>query len=334
MRQKQKEKQRSSNMINLTNKRELIHFLKQNKLWAKKSFSQNFLVDKDSLDKIVEAAVLDSDNTTHLPSPQRVEENKEIQKNIPEKEEGLVLEIGPGLGVLTQELVKKTNTVIAVELDKDLANLLHEQFPSNIIFRDDRDCFTSLAMTKGLHIINDDILKINLDEVIGKSNYKIVANIPYAITSRILQLFLSRKHQPELMVLLVQKEVAERVCAEPGDMSILSVSVQLYGEPEIVDIVPAESFFPAPKVDSAILKIRIKNNELRDLEGSEKSFFRCVHIGFASRRKTLLNNLAAGYHLPKEKVSDILKSIGFSENIRAQELSVDDWKTLTKHFES
>jgi 16S rRNA (adenine1518-N6/adenine1519-N6)-dimethyltransferase len=137
------------------------------------------------------------------------------------------------------------------------------------------------------------------------------------------------------MVLLVQKEVAERVCAKPGDMSTLSVSVQLYGKPEIIDIVKKESFFPSPKVDSAILKISDIQDPFDSLSLAQddtkilsKEFFRLVHIGFASRRKTLVNNLSAGYRIPKEEASDIIKTIGLSDTVRAQELSIKNWRKL------
>jgi len=167
-----------------------------------------------------------------------------------------------------------------------------------------------------------------LNEIIGERSYKVVANIPYHITSKILELFLSRENKPETMVLLVQKEVAERICAKPGEMSVLAISVQLYGQPEIVDIVPKESFFPSPKVDSAILKVdRI---QAIDTILNEKDFFRCVHIGFAAKRKTLVNNLMAGIGLERQEVVDIIKSIGLKETVRAQELSIEEWKKLTQ----
>lgn len=277
--------------MDFSDKTQLISYLKQHGFWAKKGLSQNFLVDKEALDKIVEAAELKSDD--------------------------IVIEVGPGVGTLTMELVQYAGRVIAIELDEKLANqlsVISGQLPEE---------------EKNLKIINIDVLKINLPELLDGKDYKVVANIPYAITSKIIRLFLTEKNKPKLMVLLVQKEVAERICAKPGEMSTLSVSVQLYGEPEIVDIVKSNSFFPSPKVDSAILKIsNIK--ELEDFD--EKAFFRCVNIGFASKRKTLLNNLSAGYHLDKKIVSDIIKSKGLSTDIRAQELSVEEWKKLYKEF--
>ena len=323
--------------MDLANKDNLIGYLKKNGLWARKGLSQNFLVDRNALEKIVGAGEIKSDD--------------------------LVIEIGPGVGTMTGELVQKAGEVIAIEFDEKLAELLEQQFKIfNLKFKIN-DQFknlkgqnstvnqlsgsqiksgmtnSALGMTTGagLRIINDDILKVNLNEIIGDCKYKVIANIPYHITSKILELFLSRENKPETMVLLVQKEVAERVCAKPGEMSTLSVSVQLYGEPTIVDIVKKESFFPSPKVDSAILKIVVssqsacRSDRLSVVsQEQEKDLFRLVHIGFASKRKTLVNNLSAGYHIPKEKASDIIKKAGLLENSRAQELGVGNWIELLK----
>lgn len=297
--------------MDLTNKSQLIDYLKQHNLWAKKGLSQNFLVDKNALDKIVEAAEL--------------------------KEDDLVVEIGPGLGTLTQELVSRAGEVVAVEMDEVLATLLPEmtklKYQITNKIKNDQNPNLDLTLEIGnldlkhrLRVINSDILKLNLNDIIGTRPYKVVANIPYHITSKILELFLSREQKPELIVLLVQKEVAERVCAKPGQMSVLALSVQLYGKPEIIGIVPKESFFPSPKVDSAILKVdRI---QISDNSFNEKEFFRLVHIGFAAKRKTLVNNLMVGYQLERGQVVDILKEIGLKETVRAQELSIGEWKQL------
>jgi 16S rRNA (adenine1518-N6/adenine1519-N6)-dimethyltransferase len=276
--------------MDLTDKSQLLQYLKKNGLWAKKSLGQNFLIDGEALAKIAAAAELKSDD--------------------------IVVEIGPGTGILTSELVKQAGEVIAVEMDDKLSEILRSSHPA-----------------KNLKIINNDILKVNLEELTGNREYKVVANIPYYITSKIIELFLTAKNKPEIIVLLVQKEVAERICAKPGSMSVLSVSVQLYGRPEIVDTIPSESFFPSPKVDSAILKI----DSIRNIDNSfnGKEFFRCVHIGFSSRRKTLVNNLSSGYHINKDKAFDIIRSAGLRENVRAQELNIDDWREIclkTKTF--
>lgn len=273
--------------MELTNKSELLDYLKQHTLWAKKGLSQNFLIDKVALDDIVAAAELKPDD--------------------------LVVEIGPGLGTMTQELVRHAGEVLAIEMDEKLASLLPQKIES-----------------RNLKVINSDILRVNLNEIIDSKEYKVVANIPYHITSKILELFLSRENKPELIVLLVQKEVAERICAKPGDMSVLAVSVQLFGRPEVVNIVRKESFFPSPKVDSAILRIVISNQLSVVSKEQERDFFRCVHVGFAAKRKTLVNNLMVGYQLERIQVLDILKSMGLKETVRAQELSVQEWKELTE----
>jgi len=269
------------------NKSELINLLKTNKFWAKKSLGQNFLVDNEALNKIVEAAEIKPDD--------------------------FVIEIGPGLGVLTDELNGKAKKIIAIEKDQELAEFIKDK------------------KFEKLTILNQDVLTTNIPELVGDQKYKVVANIPYYITSKIIRLFLEQENRPQLMVLLVQKEVAERICAEPGDMSVLAVSVQYYATPEIVDFVPASSFFPSPKVDSAILRISRRGDQKSDAV-DEKEFFRLVNIGFASKRKTLSNNISAGYRIDKKKAADIISSIGLNENVRAQELSVADWRKLLRYI--
>jgi len=320
--------------MNLTDKSQLISYLKSHSLYAKKGLGQNFLIDKDALAKIIEAAELGPDD--------------------------FVIEIGPGLGVLTQELVKKAGQVVAVELDEKLAEMLASSFQT-VISNDSEKSHEISRLDKSMarndkpEIINADILELSISEIVAEKKYKVVANIPYYITSKILQFFLTLKNKPESIVLLVQKEVAERITAKPGEMSILALSVQAYGEPEIVDDVPKESFFPAPKVDSAILRIKNvhafgchferseKSHEISRLEKSmarnddscrksEKDFFRIIHIGFASKRKTLLNNFSAGLRIDKALANSIITSSNINPNARAQDLGLDDWVQLTKAF--
>ncbi len=259
----------------------------------KKSLGQNFLKDEKVLDKIIKSAELKPDD--------------------------FVLEIGPGTGVLTEKLAKKAGHVIAVEKDDILAEKLNKSFKES----------------KKFEIIHGDIMGINLPEVlekhkIGDKKYKLVANIPYYITSSIIQLFLETKYRPNEMILMVQKEVAERICGKPGDMSILAVSVQYYAKPEILFYVDKSSFWPVPEVDSAVIRITIENEFPRKDE--IKRFFRVVRAGFSSKRKTLINNLSASFHLNKKYVEEKIKKHGFQLEIRAQELSVEDWKVLTKEF--
>lgn len=272
------------------NKGELVDLLKTNSFWAKKSMGQNFLVDDEALQKIVESADLKSDD--------------------------LVVEIGPGFGILTEELLERTNEVIAIEKDEELGEFLSRKY--NVESRKSEGKLT---------IISGDILTVNLPEIIGEGKYKVVANIPYYITSKIIRLFLESKNKPETMVMLVQKEVAERICGKPGDLSVLALSVQYFGDPEIIGVVPKESFFPSPKVDSAILKITI-NSQSPSNKAAEREFFRLVNIGFASKRKTLANNLAVGYKIDKIKATELLRVAGLEENARAQELNLEEWKAL------
>lgn len=295
--------------MNLSNKSDLIKYFKANNLYAKKNMGQNFLVDESVLDKIVDVAELKDDDT--------------------------VLEIGPGLGVLTEKLVEKAGKVIAVEKDQRLTELLKLKNERTKEFRNK------------LEIINADILDLEPKTLNLEANsYKLVANIPYYITGHIFRKFLGAENKPKTIVMLVQKEVAERICAKPrstgstsslqtssrqaGKMSVLSVSVQVYGKPEIVDIVKADSFFPVPKVDSAIIKLKVESGKLKV---DEKSFFRCVKHGFASKRKTLINNLSSGYQLDKSKIEDIIISVGLDKNVRAQELSLENWEKLSKKFD-
>lgn len=222
-----------------------------------------------------------------------------------------VLEVGPGLGFLTAKLAQAAGQVTAVELDDKLASLLQATMNKQKI--------------KNVQIMNGNAL----DLMTGAGEYKIVANLPYNITSAFLRKFLSQaKQKPELMVLLLQKEVAERICAGPGAMSLLAISVQVYATAEIIDFVPAKAFYPAPEVESAIIKIKGQKSKIKNEE--EKIFFQLVRIGFSARRKKLANNLSAGFLITQAEATAWLGRAGFGENARAQELSVDDWLRLLK----
>lgn len=263
----------------------------------KKSLGQNFLKDKKALKKIVDAAEL----------------------NLKDK----VLEIGPGTGLLTEELLKKTKELILIEKDRQLAEMIADNFQFPIPSA--RDTFPNKQ-----GVMSGDILKINLPKLIEGNDffdYKVVANIPYYITGKILRLLLETEYPPSLLVLLLQKEVAERICAKPGEMSILSVSVQYFGQPEIVGYVPKESFDPVPKVDSAILKITPKP-ELLSLKIRSQKLMKLVKVGFSSRRKTLANNLCAGLGMEKQAAEGFLTSLGRGKNIRAQQLTIGEWERL------
>jgi len=209
-----------------------------------------------------------------------------------------VIEIGPGHGVLTDELLKKANKVTAIELDTDLIQELKRKFPNLELLHQDALTFTP-----------------------PKSPYKLVANIPYYITSPIINHFLRHQpanRRPTQMTLLVQHEVAKKICTEPGTLNVLAIDVQVFGKPKMVAKVPPSHFHPAPKVDSAILHIQIDKPLITD-DKLEK-FFAMIHKGFAHKRKKLAKNIGID-----EKA---LEELGLSKNARAQELSIDDWTKL------
>lgn len=296
-----------------------------NNIKPKKSLGQNFLQDEKVLKKIIETAELSKEDN--------------------------VLEIGSGRGALTRCLIQSGARVIAVEKDENLANELGVKLQitndksqinfkfqiSNLPHR--QTGFQTISNESNYNfqnnsgVISGDILEINLPLLLEENDflpYKLVANIPYYITGKIVRLFFETKYRPKLIVLLVQKEVAQRICAEPGAMSILSVSVQCFGTPQFVAQVSRESFDPVPKVDSAILKIVPREHSFFASKNEEEKFFRFVKIGFASRRKTLANNLSTGLKIEKSKIEDFLQKQGFSRAVRAQELAVEDWLNLTK----
>jgi len=281
---------------------EIKKILKEKDLKVLKSLGQNFLIDEKVLAEIIQAS--------------------ELNKN------DLVLEIGPGLRTLTNELIKKCGTVVAVEKDKKMAELISKK-------NEPKATFANAARGSFLKIINGDILKINLNEIIHKysknKKYKLISNIPYYITSPVIKLFLENNIQPELIVLLVQKEVAERICAKPGKLSVLALSVQIYGKPEIINYVDKASFYPKPKVDSAILKIKNIKKEFPD--EYYRKLFKIIKIGFSSKRKKLSNNLSVGLHIDKRKSESILQKAEINLNSRAQELSLEEWKKLIQKFD-
>ncbi|MFA5872041.1 MAG: 16S rRNA (adenine(1518)-N(6)/adenine(1519)-N(6))-dimethyltransferase RsmA [Parcubacteria group bacterium] len=246
---------------------------------------QNFLTDEATARKIIESSSLSPSDN--------------------------VLEIGPGEGILTNYLAKAAGRIFAVEIDKKLADSLKKKTGDT-----------------NLEIIEGDILKINLPELLEENafnNYKVIANLPYYITSKIIRLLLETKYPPTEMVLMVQKEVGERICAPIGQESILSISVKFYAEPEILFFVAKEKFDPVPKVDSAVIKIK-KKNKIPDVDAGQ--FFSLVRAGFCSRRKMLLNNLSTSFHIPKAELSETLKKAGIDPAKRAQELEFEDWLKL------
>lgn len=224
-----------------------------------------------------------------------------------------VLEVGPGLGFLTARLADKVKQVTAVELDDKLASFLQIGLSSQSV--------------SNVKIINEDVLQFKESQL--SCPYKIVANLPYNISSFFLRKFLSTDYRPELMVLLLQKEVAERIVAKPGDMSLLAVSVQYYAQAEIINIVSPRDFWPAPQVESAIIKIKPYREGLKYKDQEQiEAFFRLVKMGFSAKRKMLKNNLAAGLNLDAKNLAEVLEFKGFNPKIRAEDLSVSDWQKL------
>lgn len=221
-----------------------------------------------------------------------------------------VLEIGPGLGTLTSVLLGRAERVIAVEFDPELARKLPAQFPG-----------------KDLTVHTADILSFDLSDL--PEGYKVVANVPYYITSKIVQLLMTSVNKPSIAVLLVQKEVAERLAAEPGDMSILAISAQIFAEVSLGDEVPAEFFTPPPKVDSQVVILRSRPSSLL-ASVDEKKFFRIVKAGFSAKRKKLRSSMSGGLGISKDQASELLVSASIDPDSRAEDLAIDDWLRLTE----
>jgi 16S rRNA (adenine1518-N6/adenine1519-N6)-dimethyltransferase len=230
---------------------------------------------------------------------------KEIVKEANISKEDTVLEIGPGLGTLTKHLVTHSKKVIAIEFDEVLANRLKSEIPNlNLVVR------------------HQDILKYDLNQL--PLDYKVVANIPYYITGSILRLFTDSTNLPTQMTLLVQKEVAERIAAKPGEMSVLAVAAQLEYEVKLGKVIEAEKFTPPPQVDSQVIILKKRHKPLF-LYLDKKSYMRVVKAGFSARRKKLRSSLSAGLVMEKNDVDEILKKSKTSGDLRAQELSLTDW---------
>jgi 16S rRNA (adenine1518-N6/adenine1519-N6)-dimethyltransferase len=282
---------------------EVKTLLRQFNLRPKKSLGQNFLIDDRALDQIVRAAEVDHDD--------------------------MVLEIGPGLGNLTQHLANAAKHVIAVEIDQSLIPALR----------------FVLADRSNVTLIHGDIL--HLDQVTllqpatrpqdyatnAQSHYKVVANIPYYITSAIIRHLLEAAIKPKLIVLTVQLEVAQRMVAQPDDMNLLAVSVQFYGTPRIVQRIKAGAFYPNPDVDSAVVRIDLPDQppmEVADVD----AFFAIVKAGFSQKRKQLHNALAVGLSRPHEQIDRVLKRAGIDPRRRAETLTLEEWGRLTEDMKN
>ena len=227
-----------------------------------------------------------------------------------------VLEVGSGTGVLTRELAQRARRVVAVELERDMLALLAK----------------TTRNYPNVELIARNLLFLNPTEVFGEEPYKLVANLPYYITAPTFRHFLESANPPRLIVVMVQQEVAQRITARPGDLSLLAVSIQFYGQPRIVAHVPAEAFYPAPKVDSAILCIEV-HDQAPLSPGERDSFFRVVQAGFSARRKQLHNALTSGLHRKNEDVRVWLAAAHIDASRRAETLSIEEWIRLWKEIE-
>ncbi|MEJ2551399.1 MAG: 16S rRNA (adenine(1518)-N(6)/adenine(1519)-N(6))-dimethyltransferase RsmA [Anaerolineales bacterium] len=228
-----------------------------------------------------------------------------------------VLEIGAGVGSLTWRLAHHCARVVAVEIDERLIPALEY----------------ALSFESNVEIVAGDILEMDVDEVLGNGPYSVVANIPYYITSALIRRLMESRRRPECLVLSVQKEVAERIVAGPGEMSLLALSVQVYGEPELRGRIPASAFYPQPKVDSAVLRIAGYPSP-RVPQALIEPLFVLARAGFGQKRKQLHNALAKNLGKPNETVLEWLSAAGVRPEQRAQELSIDNWLDLAQAMAS
>lgn len=268
----------------MTLKTTIKNLLQEYNIRPNKLMGQNFLINPRVLQKIIETADLKND---------------------------IVLEVGPGLGTLTQELAKKAKKVIAVEKDKQMNEVLKE----------------TLKDFKNVEIIEGDILKIlkQKPSILKSSKYKVVANIPYYLTSPLIRMLLESANPPEEIILMIQKEVAQRITAQPPKMNLLAVSIQFYAQPKTISYVSKASFWPEPKVDSAIIKI---SNIEKIKEIDQERFFKIIKAGFSSPRKQLANNLSEKLKIDKGEIKSALAKCGLNPQARAESLRIEDWILL------
>lgn len=282
------------NIYNMNNIYEETKFLmKKYNLTANKKLGQNFLVDSEAINSIVASA------------------------NLTKKD--MVIEIGPGLGTLTSMLIEKAGKVIAIELDDRMIKILGDRF----------------LLYDNFELINEDVLKVNLSSLIEKNsefeNVKVVANLPYYITTPIIMKLLENRLKIESITIMIQKEVAERIVATPGSKlsGAITYSVHYYAEPEKIALVPNTSFIPSPEVDSEVIKLNIRKSPPVKID-NEKLFFNVIKASFMQRRKTLSNGLVNGGIVKnKAKAIEILKNMGLEENVRGEELTLEQFANLS-----
>lgn len=255
-----------------------------------KTYGQNFLMDETVLEDMIDEAGIIATDT--------------------------VLEIGPGIGNLTERLLKRAGRVVSIEKDPQFLNVL------KALAKDHKD----------FEYIVGDALTVNFQGLLAGKPYKVVANIPYYITGKIVQLFMKAEHKPVSLTLLMQKEVAQNIVAKPGNLNLLAISTQLYAEAKLVTIVQANKFYPAPKVDSAVVHITLHRKPKYKLS-DEKKLFRILRACFAGKRKQLHNTLTNNLKLEKIAVEKILKELNIDPAARPQQLTIDQWLSLADKLE-
>lgn len=266
--------------------KETMFILNKYNITANKSLGQNFLINDDVINKIVESAQIDK--------------------------EDLIIEIGPGLGTLTSRLLEKAKKVICIELDKRMIKILENRF----------------SLYNNFELINEDILKVNLKEIIAKElenvqKVKIVANLPYYITTPIIMKLLEDKLNIESITVMVQKEVAKRLTVIPGEKlsGAITYAVNYYAQPKEIIIVPNSSFIPEPEVESEVIKLNLRHKPPVNVK-DEELFFKLIKVSFMQRRKTLVNGVSNSGLMKKEEIKRILKKVGIKENVRGESLSL------------
>ncbi len=275
-------------MLKMLSRKEIKEICLKKNIRPSKKMGQNFLVCEHALEKILKAAEL--------------------------KKTDFVIEVGSGLGALTQGLIGNTKKVMTIEKDRRLVDFIKQRFKD----------------IPNIKIIQNDILKIKIPDIVGSKKYKLVANLPFSIATAVIRKFLETKNPPETIIVLTQKEVAQKICAKPGKTNLLAVSIQFYAKPKIVSYISKNRFWPQPKVDSAILRIIPEKLKYKDI--NTKLFFKIVKKGFAQPRKQLANTLYSGLRLDKQETKDWILKNNIKPEQRPETLNIIDWVNLTKTF--
>lgn len=275
--------------MNLREETEFI--LKKYGLRANKKLGQNFLINEEIINQIIEKADVNKNDT--------------------------IIEIGPGLGSLTAKLLENANKVIAIELDSNMSNILKERF----------------CLYDNFELIEKDVLKVDLNEIVEKyDSVKVVANLPYYITTPIIMKLLEERLKLKSITVMVQKEVGERFCAVPNskEYGAITISINYYTKPEIIIDVPKENFEPMPEVDSCVIKLDVRDVPPVDLK-NEKEFFNLIKAGFSQRRKTINNSLAS-MGISKEKIKSVLEKLGIDSKLRAENLTMEQFADISNNM--